>query len=493
TSNAIYPYGSSSRVTWNASGRDTTYNRARLLLPRPSQLGELPDLSVMITFRDGSENLPDQGRAAINQVYDQYQQYFGDFETQPEIIFVGHSFGGIVSRFIMNAPRKYLSPELADKALFLRERTRYIIAVATPHDGSPISDMAMQMGPDAEQAADTTAENFTDWLKLVPGVLKRNSDIEKLPNLTRDLGDFLRAAFETDVPVTNELTTTRLAVLNRGPVDPYRTYRSDGSAIPIYALGGRQPDSDYYLRKPGIKSQLNWNALESALKILADAAANKNSGRPRKVSEAISLMLLDVMLHENNLLSLVPGRLVPATNTNADDFNIGLKSDWGRVTYNPLLQPPDGSRELEMYLDKNRRIFKTRGLRKIEPSLPLPGELEFWSKPRARPDEWPIFNWHEKGDGEYDADGMVGISSALGMRLGTSDVFPLDHGKQYSRDGRTYYGGWYRLYRGPWDWDNHGQIHRRHANSSWLYRNIISKAGPYANSGSTSGWVKNGQ
>ena len=139
-----------------------------MLVPKPLAANDpAPMRTVMLTYRDGSNALETQGEHAVEQIFDLYANSWATRfpSIRPDFALVGHSMGGIVGRWILRKPAPSKTPptpirpvegrpsrpdvtptkpapvdpvKLAarDKCGFLRDNTRYLVTLATPHEGS---------------------------------------------------------------------------------------------------------------------------------------------------------------------------------------------------------------------------------------------------------------------------------------------------------------------------------------------------------------------
>jgi triacylglycerol esterase/lipase EstA (alpha/beta hydrolase family) len=104
----------------------------------------VPQHAAMITFRDGSRSLQDQSEAALNQLYETYNRAFSGTSNQPQLVLVTHSAGGVVSRAILSNPWAPggawgFDSAKCERADYITDRVVFLVALATPHTGSPLS------------------------------------------------------------------------------------------------------------------------------------------------------------------------------------------------------------------------------------------------------------------------------------------------------------------------------------------------------------------
>jgi hypothetical protein len=358
-------------------------------------------LALMLTYLDGSQRLVPQARALIDQLYDRvHAQYTGD---KPNLILVGHSMGGLVLRYLLTLPDdpisgQSLTASQRQKAQWIRNRTLYLLTLATPHEGSPLATKYQAIG------------NYVgDTVGFLKGVLRTVgfSDADPKAWMTQTIGL---------TPALGHLRPDFWSRVNQGPLAPDRMVRSDGSAIPVYAMGGRTPAGPYFSNPDHFPA--------GGLQFRQDM---------QRQFKAVGLMLLDWGL-----------RNAP-----------GSPRGWGGLVQTP-----------EVNFDEVRRgntELSLSGRRFVTPPAVVP---------LVNCDGLPFFYVGGQGDGEPDTDGMVSIASALGNRLGTNTNLYFDHRKAWKVGDKTVGGSWYRLASGPWNGANHDTIVHAPAIGDWIKRNL---------------------
>ncbi len=192
---------------------------------------EVPALTLMLTYRDGSKRLVRQAGAMIDQIYDQvHAQYPGE---KPQLILAGHSMGGLVLRYALTEPHESISgesltPSQKTKAAWLRRQTLYVVALASPHEGSPLAAKYQAIGT-----------FMADKVAFLKGILKTVGFADADPQ-----GWMAQTVGLT--PALEHLRSDFWHRANQGALAPYKMTRPDGSGIPIYALSGRTPSGPYY-------------------------------------------------------------------------------------------------------------------------------------------------------------------------------------------------------------------------------------------------------
>jgi Putative serine esterase (DUF676) len=120
-----------------------------------------PELSVMLTHRNAGLSLVDQVVNASIQIQSCLDIFKTTYNRTAKLVFVAHSMGGLVSRFLLSRPStsavqqqinaNVLTTPLSGtldrytnsaftKMDFIRNRTAYAVTLATPHEGSRLAD-----------------------------------------------------------------------------------------------------------------------------------------------------------------------------------------------------------------------------------------------------------------------------------------------------------------------------------------------------------------
>jgi triacylglycerol esterase/lipase EstA (alpha/beta hydrolase family) len=440
-------------------------------------------LTVMMTHRDGSLSLKKQTAAAAAQIKQLYDQVYGSWPAtkQPQLILLSHSGGGLVARAICTKPtglgggisslgnssipvETFTEAELNNME-FIRNRTLYIVTLATPHEGAPIAKVADQIGQHLAS------------LKFLDKTIIISQDIyDQNPN----------------TPIMKELTPNIMDQYNKGPLHPAKCKRTDGSLIPIYCLGGRAAAGPYFFNDPN-KYDLDLKTPDGGIKFIKDQLKFEtkiNGVSNRRAFESYGLLKADYLT--TLLYGIVSLKLDGLGAVTGFD-----KRFFVATSDNPLLD-----------------IVKIRNnglLGCLDP--PVYNFADFAAGPKFfyLRDDWTnnltVFNLcagtyknngsSTTGDGLIDCDGFVPIISSLGVNLGTTAKNYFDH---------TQNGSWYRFYRSAADYDNHGSIMQRFEVGEFIRKNITNinyatnllgggivdpAAGPYVKaSGNRSSWTK---
>jgi len=418
--------------------------------------GRYAGLAVALVRSNGSQSIGGQSKEVLDEIRNLVASFQSFAGRVPYVVLVGHSKGGLVSRYLMSIPDGSSAGHnlsAADRTFLrsLRDKTKYCITIGSPHTGSPLADYATDFRTSAITAMQNVVNAVWTASRAAAGLVRItlpatppvnvNSGVTQLIGDPADLGN---------------LTTEFWAAMNNGDLHPSRMVRSDGSMIPFYLYGGRTPGDAFYslARFDG--------AGGPSAQIVADANHPEHVG----VMMTTSLMGLDYMLH--NL----------------------AEGDWGRIL-------TVGSNK---NLDIVRRSYPIWGLPRSRMSNP--GERLFpFGKEGA-----PIYFLRNTGDRETDSDGLVGIDSAMGIGLFTGPVTieamqalrialpqgilePWDHTLNVAPSGQPFKGGaWYRRYSGTWNFQNHSTLTKRAELGTEINR-VLRAAGPYARTtGTLSVW-----
>jgi hypothetical protein len=432
-----------------------------------------PFLSVMFTHRDGSKPLANQTADAAAQIKSIYQASFGSWpeEKQPQLVLLCHSGGGLVARTICSTLESLgggtsgswpvdrpiiargFSLTERENMNFVRRRTMYITTLSTPHEGAQVAQVANQVG---------------QYIQFVPGI----------------------GETDPDAPILAELTPPNMNAYNRNQLHPSKCKRPDGSAIPLYCIGGRAPGGPEYFADPN-QHDLDLSTPDGGIRFSKEELEEVRTDRSnRREFEAYGLMKADYATqtiwaaafgNPLNPASKIAYGLCPADNPNLDivrtmDVHYGFLNDGSLGA--PILNP--------LNIAIGPRLFYIRNnwtpVMKTSFGISHPSG-RFRDRGRTT-----------QGDGIIDCDGFVPINSALGAKLGTNTTNAFDH---------TTGGSWYRFYRSAADYHNHGSITRSESVGTWIRQNITGchavnqvlgfvrtdiAAGPRVSTGPVSTW-----
>ncbi len=220
---------------WETTNVSNGNAQHHIITAQPVRNGQVPQLSVMLTHRDGSQKLAEQGRAAIGQIQQLVKEAFGSqpgANKSPQIVLIGHSMGGLVARFIASNPADAISGvalTARDRRAVdaIRQQILYIITLATPHEGSPQADKWTAV-------YDVLHNNVPDWFNQV----YVDIGVDGFPFTISYMGG--------NKDSTRDLRQTFWAQQNQAQLAPQRARRPNGQLIPIYALSGRTPGGQFF-------------------------------------------------------------------------------------------------------------------------------------------------------------------------------------------------------------------------------------------------------
>lgn len=480
---------------WLEASVDPTQPEEQLVLAegRPAQL-------AFLSYRDGSDYLGPQTAELINQVYEAYQALFSAHERPPQIVWLAHSMGGLVTRYLLSNPEVSdeafaLGPAERQRAAFLRERTLYVITLSTPHEGS--------------RAADNVG--LIEQLLTLP-----TEQLSEIVTLERDLSTAVLGFLRAHQPSTQHLRSDvwrQLNDLETGLVAPQLARRADGSLIPIYALAGRSPGGGFFT-DPNFDFGAELNLLEHAA---------QTSFHPKLLVDTFSMVLSDYLLYNmpgpdrgwgpvsaglEPLDRITRTALSPpievsygdAANATFSAFpTYFLAHPWSNLeeTITPRYDFTDAVRGGVGALLES--LAKSEGIETFLANTPEDSSL---AALRQRYDKGGAYapETGELSDGFIDGDGVVALDSGLGFRLGTDVPDFFSHERVWPVADETLRGSWYRLYdepypqdangNFPWEWANHSFVQYSPEVAGWLAQNVLEQAGPYVGAAPYSGWER---
>jgi len=242
-----------------------------------------PMLSVLLGHRDAKDSLVEQAVYAVDQIYACATLFEQTFRRKPKLVFVAHSWGGLITRFILSNPIRatlqaittpltlrfpsndtpYDSGDLSTRVKmdYLRNLTYYAITLATPHHGVRFIDQANQVVQAVGvlrgtiDAADQAQERLLNAWRNAASLLLNVPPVDAI-----NAEPVVAALASFEQFYQNTLTTNRVwaeshtglwQALNTGPLHPGRAIRTNQSPvvgaknqlIPIYAVGARNPGS----------------------------------------------------------------------------------------------------------------------------------------------------------------------------------------------------------------------------------------------------------
>lgn len=243
-----------------------------------------PRLTVLLGHRDAKDSLVEQAMYAVDQIYACVTLFERTFSRKPKLVFVAHSWGGLITRFILSNPTRaslqaitnplslrfpasnsrYDTGDLSTRVKmdYLRNLTYYAITMATPHQGVRFMDRATEVIravgvlrgtiDAADQAQERLLNAWRNAVSLLVNLPPLDAvNAEPVVAALTSFEQFGQTTILGINRVWGESHTGLWAALNTGPLHPSRAIRTNQSAIvgaknqfiPIYALGARNPGS----------------------------------------------------------------------------------------------------------------------------------------------------------------------------------------------------------------------------------------------------------
>jgi len=245
---------------------------------------EPPMLSVMMTARNASVGLLSQTAQATDQMerlLGWYHERFAGYldrrcRCEPELVLVGHSQGGHVSRVWLSSAKvdpvdDELNPDHVEfsKAQeqtmsLIRDTTVFLATLGTPHDGTIFASRGWAVYGDIDSSVTTwiedpsvttlsdEVESIEAGINEIRSVIPFNSPISDLASVKNAANDLLDSMPNS----VRDLTTQYMFAINGDFLHPMYARRSqkadsrlgNGTShkyIPIYAFGGRSPGSTH--------------------------------------------------------------------------------------------------------------------------------------------------------------------------------------------------------------------------------------------------------
>lgn len=422
-----------SHATWATTAVDQT-NPDHLFAfsTRPSTItaaARKRTTAVGFVHANGALRLGVHARTVLQQIGRLYTEFAAWAGADPYLVLVGHSKGGLVSRYIMSAPTGTvagvnLTAAEENACRFLRDQTKYIVTLGTPHNGSPLSDqgLAINQALDQMQAPINALWNMLRTAARSAGITLPAAAPINFDGVRQLLGNASELI---------DLTSSAANQFNTGEIRVNRMVRSNGTPVPMYCYGGRTPGDRFYAtpRHDGL------------------------GGPPLNTTEGLSAMGLcglDWALHN------IADRDWGTRTTLGAGKSLDLaRRTFSVITVRPQLLPP--------FVSVTRRFSQPFEVFQV----PLTN-ITF--------EGLPIYFMRGTGDGETDSDGMVAISSALAIGLSTTSLEPFD---------RTQGGQIFRMYgtaASPWAFCNHRTLSNT-APMGTEVRRLLLNAGPRVSPG----------
>ncbi len=226
-----------------------------------------PRLSAFVIWRDSTRGVVESARRVTNQAYAALRWYETQYKKTPKVIFLAQSFGGIATRFVLsNPPRATFDTRLLNadgipicdeertKMDYLRDRTVYALTLATPHEGSFMSEWGQPPKDFIRRAIANLDGALGAPNPLADMVRSLDDSLATVVGQPAGLVDQARTELRQldallDTPALRDMKLATMRAFNLGPLSPERARRTAGSPIagasgthvPIYATLGRSP------------------------------------------------------------------------------------------------------------------------------------------------------------------------------------------------------------------------------------------------------------
>jgi hypothetical protein len=473
---------------------------------------------VFVVTRDGSRGLGEQvavtaaqieaGIARYRQVLASADPEAPEADPDPQLVLVAHSFGGLVGRYLLTNPPLDEGPFGTDAATraradAIRDRTLYLVTLATPHEGSAAADRAVLLAAVDDLLRDELGRPDAFTRRWLTPLLDEGATLLRLED-----------------PVTEHLRTDVWAALNDpedGLLAAHRARRNDGSPVPVYALAARTPGGQFFV-DPMVSDRIEFE--------LADWYAERIDLEPGFYREFLLQMLFaDPTIHALGIPERGWGRAAdhPAPDAVLDRVT-RVPTAPERIVFGPqdarvtielasrvdfLRGPYAGEIETRGWLGRLWCMFvrcaeapgviDTGSVADVdlsgieEPTVAIVRDLLLGREPPgdappAGPPEGRL------GDGEIDADGAVPVHSALGYLLGSDDGPYLAAGRAWRVGDETLPGSWYRpdlvdpdadL---PWTFLHHVDLQWAPEVAGWIAAQVLDAAGPDPEGDALSHW-----
>ena len=482
--------------------------------------------AVLLVTRDGSLGLGEQVVATAAQIEAGLGHYRallagadGSAEgsreaepTEPQLVLIGHSFGGLVGRYLLTNPPLEDGPFGTDDATRsradeIRDRTLYLVTLGTPHEGSAAADRAMLFAVVHRLLREEVAQEGAFVRRWLLPLLDQGATLLRLED-----------------PVTEHLRTDVWAALNdpdTGPLAAHRARRGDGTPVPVYALAAHSPGGHFFV-DPMVSDRIElelaaWHAealdlpsesyLEFLLQmLLADPTMHGLAAPDRGWGRASAHPAPDEVLDRVTRVPTAPERVV----FGPPDARVAIEFA-ARVDY--LRGPHAGEIGTRGWLGRWWCLVVRCGeapgvidvgsvadldLSEVEaPAVDVVRDLLLAREPPGDAPS-PAQAGGRVGDGEIDADGVVPVDSALGYLLGAdpdAGAGPyLAAGRDWAIGDETLPGSWYRPDLDdpsaalPWTYLHHVDLQWEPSIATWIAERLLSAAGPYAGAEAVSGW-----
>ena len=464
--------------------------------------------AVFIVTRDGSRGLGEQVVATATQVeagIERFRQALAaaapdvaEGDREPQLVLVAHSFGGLVGRYLLTNPPLDDGPFGVDAATraradAIRDRTLYLVTLATPHEGSAAADRAVLLAAVDELLRDELGRPDAFTRRWLTPLLDEGTTLLRLED-----------------PVTEHLRTDVWAALNDpddGLLAGHRARRGDGSPVPVYALAARTPGGHFFV-DPMVSDRIEfelaaWYAerldlapdfyREFLLQMLfADPTIHALGIPERGWGRAADHPAPDAVLDRVTRVATAPERIVFGPRDARVSIELASRVDFLRGPYAGEIETRGWLGRLWCMFVRCAEapgVVDTGSVADVDldgiedPTVAMVRDLLLGREP---PGETPPIGQPEGrvGDGEFDADGAVPVHAALGYLLGADDGPSLAAGREWRVGGETVPGSWYRPDlvdpdgELPWTFLHHVDLQWAPEVAEWIAAELLDAAGP---------------
>jgi hypothetical protein len=490
--------------TWRSQAPADDDPRHGLLLRADGDL----DRAVFVDTRNGARGLGEQVVAAAAQIAAGVEHYrralaaarpdAEEAELEPQLVLVAHSFGGLVARYLLTNPPLdggAFGTDAATRARAdaIRDRTLYLVTLGTPHEGSAAADRAVLLAAVDELLREELGRPNAFTRRWLTPLLDEGATLLRLED-----------------PVTEHLRTDVWAALNDpadGLLAAHRARRNDGSPVPVYALAARSPGGQFFV-DPMVSDRIElelaaWYAERLDLApdvyrefllqmLLADPTIHALGLTQRGWGQAADHPAPDEVLDRVTRVPTAPERIVFGPEDARVAIEFAARVDFLRGPYAGEVETRGWLGRLWCLLVRCGEapgVIDTGSVADVDLSdveAPTVSVVRDRLLGREPPGDAPPIGQPEGrvGDGEIDADGAVPVHSALGYLLGADDGPHLAAGRDWTIDGETLPGSWYRPDLAdpdaelPWTYLHHVDLQWAPEVADWIAAELLGAAGP---------------
>ncbi len=482
--------------------------------------------AVLLVTRDGSRGLGEQVIAAAAQIdagIAHYRAWLADTagvaaddpeagRFEPQLVLIGHSFGGVVGRYLLTNPPLDGGPFGTDadtraRADDIRDRTLFLVTLGTPHEGSAAADRAMLLAAAHRALREEIAQEGALARRWLLPLLDQGATLLRLED-----------------PVTEHLRTDVWAALNEpegGLLAAHRARRGDGTPVPVYALAARTPGGHFFV-DPLVSDRIElelaaWYAERLDLPpafyrefllqmLLADPTMHALAAPERGWGRAVDHPAPAGVLDRVTRVPTEPERVVFGPPEARVVVTFAARVDFLRGPYAGEIETrswPSRMWCLVVRCGDEPGVIDVGSIDDLDlsdveaPTVAVVRDLLLGREP---PGEAPPLGQAAGriGDGEIDSDGVVPVDSALGYVLGRSlgegEGPYLAAGRTWTIGGDEFAGSWYRPDLTdaeatlPWTYLHHVDLQWEPAVAAWIAERLLDVAGPDPGDMDVSGW-----